>query len=190
VDESSPRKRRLFVGVALDAASRSVCVAALEQLRNTGFAAKYEAPEKLHITLAFLGWVAPMQHEDVVAAHLAAASKASPFDVVLDKVGAFPHERKPRVVYIGAREQGAAFRALAQSVHDAYIALGFEFKDDAVAHVTIARVKPPHRPLPLVEFAPIPLRIERLTLFESLPDRAYNTSRYETLAEAGLTLSS
>ena len=180
------RARRLFVGVELDATSRNACVAASERLRKTGFAAKYEAPEKLHVTLAFLGNVASARHDEVVAAQTAAAAKVAPFNVSLDKLGAFPHERKPRVVYIGAREQGAPFRALAKSVRDAYAVLGFEFDNDSVAHVTIARVKPPQRPLPLIEFAPIPLRIERLTLFESLPDRAHDTSRYETRETAPL----
>lgn len=173
------RKRRLFAGIELDATSRDACAAVCEQLRNTGLTAKYEAPEKLHVTLAFLGYVEPARYASVVEALTAAATAAS-FGVTLDRIGAFPHERKPRVVYVGAREQGAPFRALAESIREAYGRLGFEFGNDAVAHVTIARVKPPHRPLPLIEFPPIPLRIDRLTLFESLPDKARNTSRYET----------
>jgi RNA 2',3'-cyclic 3'-phosphodiesterase len=183
------RKRKLFVGIELDAESRLACSAASERLRTTGFAAKYEAPEKLHVTVAFLGYVEPSRVASVVEA-LAAAAEAGAFAVSLDKLGAFPHERKPRVVFVGAREQGAQFRALAKRVRDAYAALGFEFKDDAVAHVTIARVKPPQRPLPLIEVSPIPLWIERLTLFESLPDRANNTTRYEAVERAVLPLSS
>jgi 2'-5' RNA ligase len=179
------RKRRLFVGVELDAQSRLACVTASDRLRRAGFAATYEAPEKLHITLAFLGYVEPARFASVADA-LGSARNSASFGVVLDKIGAFPHERKPRIVYVGAREQGVQFRSLAQRVRDAYAALGFEFRNDAVAHVTIARVKPPQRPLPSIEFAPIPLRIERLTLFESLPDKAHNTSRYETLQTAPL----
>jgi 2'-5' RNA ligase len=181
------RKRKLFVGIELDAESRLACAAASERLRKTGFAAKYEAAEKLHVTLAFLGYVEPSGYANVVET-LAAAANAAAFSVTLDKVGAFPHERRPRVVFIGALEQGAPFRALAKSVRESYAALGFEFKDDAVAHVTIARVKPPQRPLPSIEVAPIPLRIEGLTLFESLPDREHNTSRYEILQTAALAL--
>jgi 2'-5' RNA ligase len=181
------RKRKLFVGIELDAESRLACAAASERLRKTGFAAKYEAPEKLHVTLAFLGYVEPSGYANVVET-LAAAANAAAFSVTLDKVGAFPHERRPRVVFIGAREQGAQFRMLAERVRDAYASLEFEFKDDAVAHVTIARVKGGRGSLPLIEFAPIPLRIERLTLFESLPDREHNTSRYEVVERAALSL--
>jgi RNA 2',3'-cyclic 3'-phosphodiesterase len=186
MDERAPRKRRLFVGIALDESARAGCAAASEELRRTGFDAKYEASEKLHVTLAFLGFVEPSRSDEIVAELIASAARSKPFSVVLDKLGAFPHERRPRVVYVGAREQGARFRALAESVRNAYLAAGFEFKNDAVAHVTIARVKESRRSLPLIELAPIPLEIRELALFESLPDPARKTSRYETVATAPL----
>ena len=175
------RKRRLFVGIELDDDARTACTAVAAQLSKTGYAARYELPEKLHVTLAFLGYVEPPRLDEILYALQAASRSASEFGVVLDKVGAFPHERKPRVVYVGAREQGAAFRRLAAGVRARYASLGFAFRDDPVAHVTIARVKPPVRPLPAIEFAAISLRVGALTLFESRPDMARNTSRYIAL---------
>jgi RNA 2',3'-cyclic 3'-phosphodiesterase len=151
-----------------------------------GFDAKYEAPEKLHVTLAFLGFVPAAYCSQITSALGSIATRSNPFAVALDKLGAFPHERKPRVVYVGAREQGAPFRELSSSVRDAYAELGFDFKSDPVAHVTIARVKERTRPLPLIDVAPFTLEITTLTLFESLPDKKRNTSRYEVLARAPL----
>jgi len=190
MDERPPRKRKLFVGIPLDAQARAACAAVAEDVRKTGLAAKYEAPEKLHATLAFLGFVEPSRVEEVTAAMKACSQRSTPFRVTLNKLGAFPHERRPRVVYLGAREQGAPFRTLAANVRDAYAALGFGFNSDPVAHVTIARVKESKRPLPLVEFAPITLDIRELALFESLPDPAHKTSRYEIIATAGLSKAS
>lgn len=187
--EPGPRKRRLFVGIALEERSRAACAAVAEEVRRTGLAAKYEAPEKLHATLAFLGFVETSRVEETRSALTSCAQRSKPFSVTLDKLGAFPHERRPRVVYIGAREQGPSFRALASDVRDAYGALGFEFHDDAVAHVTVARVKESRGPLPLVDFEPIALEIRELSLFESLPDPANRTSRYEIIATARLPVS-
>jgi RNA 2',3'-cyclic 3'-phosphodiesterase len=184
--EGAARTRRLFVGIELDAEARLRCSTVSEALRKTGLAAKFEAPEKLHVTLAFLGNAASTRIEEIAAALNSAATATAPFPVTLDKLGAFPHERKPRVVYIGAREQGASFRALAQRVRSTYAALGFPFEKDAVAHVTIARTKDPKHPLPLVEFVPIPLTIGRIALFESLFSKAHNTSRYEIVRTASL----
>lgn len=182
----NPPTRRLFVGVMLDESARAACVAAAAALRRTGFAARYEEAEKLHLTLAFLGNVDVRRYDAVASALHAAAVRCASFAISLDKLGAFPHERKPHVVFVGARDQGTPFRTLAQSVRDAYLALGFTFKDDSVAHVTIARDKEARRALPLIEFAPVAIRVDRTTLFESLFDKERNTSRYEIRATAFL----
>ena len=181
------RRRRLFAGIELDDAARSACAAAAQSLKGTGFLAKYEAPEKLHVTLAFLGNIDPGQIAAVQETMSVTASRFAPFAVTLDKLGAFPHERRPRVVFVGSRAQGAAFRLLAEALRDAYRALDFDFHDDAVAHVTIARVKDSKRPLPLVNFRAIEMPVLGLSLFESLRDPANRTTRYETVARSPLT---
>ena len=181
------KRRRLFVGIELGDAARASCAVVSEGLQRTGFAAKYEPAEKLHVTLAFLGNVAANQYEAIAAALDGVAAQTAPFGLTLDRVGAFPHERKPRVVYVGAREQSVPFQKLAQSTRDAYAALGFAFDEDPVAHVTIARVKDPRAPLRSVEFAPIALEVGLLSLFESLFEPKANTSSYEVTRMAALS---
>jgi RNA 2',3'-cyclic 3'-phosphodiesterase len=187
MDEPGARRRRLFVGIDLDGRARAGCAAVAQELRKIGFAGKYETPEKLHVTLAFLGFVEPQRYGEIAATLAGAGAATAPFILTLDKIGAFPHERRPRVVYVGAREQGSPFRSLANSVREAYARLGFEFHDDAVAHVTIARIKESKRPLPSIEFAAIRVEVRALTLFESLPDPARKTSRYEIGFQAALS---
>jgi 2'-5' RNA ligase len=177
---------RLFTGIALDETTRTGCAAAIEDLRRTGFAARFEAPEKLHVTLAFLGNADPQSYGAIVGVMEASAAATAPFEIVFDKVAAFPHERKPRVVYVGARDQGRDFRMLCARLRGGYGELGYEFKDDAVAHVTIARVKDPQRPLPLVEISPAAMKVTALTLFESIHDKEANTSRYLVSATSPL----
>ncbi len=143
--------------------------------------ARFEAPEKLHITVAFLGWVEPDAVEPVRDALARAAQNVNAFDLTLDKLDAFPHERNPRVIWIGANEEGAAFRELSRTVRDAYEELGFHFEKENVAHVTIARVKGGGAHLPLLNMTPIKLTAGELTLFESIP--AERTTRYEARAQ-------
>ncbi|HEY1977929.1 MAG TPA: RNA 2',3'-cyclic phosphodiesterase [Candidatus Baltobacteraceae bacterium] len=177
---------RLFAGIELDDTARAACGAVIEELARSGFAAKFEGLDKLHVTLAFLGNVDPERHVEIVRVMDEAAAATAPLDVALDKVGAFPHEQKPRIVYVGAREQGRDFRTVCERLRSGYAGLGFTFKDDAVAHVTVARVKDPRRPLPLVNVAPVTLRIRALTLFESVHDKEKNTSRYVVSATSEL----
>ncbi|HEX8806189.1 MAG TPA: RNA 2',3'-cyclic phosphodiesterase [Candidatus Aquilonibacter sp.] len=168
---------RLFAGIELDQRTRDACVAIQDRLRAAGFDARYEPAEKLHITLAFLGRVDPAQIGAVTRVLDDVASHHPAFALTLDKVGAFPHERRPRVIFVGSRAQGAPIRALATELRDRYGTMGFTFEDDVVAHVTIARVKGgAPRPVPLLDVAPQQLRVGRLALFESLPDK--RTTRY------------
>ncbi|HEY1881865.1 MAG TPA: RNA 2',3'-cyclic phosphodiesterase [Candidatus Cybelea sp.] len=180
------RKRRLFIGIELDDDARARCEAVADALSATGFAARFEAPEKLHVTLAFLGNVEAAHYAAIDAALGESAKRCAPFTLHLDKAGAFPNERRPRVVYVGAREQGEAYRHLAAAVQGAYAALGFTFEEDPVAHVTIARVKEASRPLPLIEVTPFTLEVRTISLFESIFDAKANTSRYEVPHRAPL----
>ena len=179
-------QRRLFAGIALREEERRACAAVAEALRRCGFAASYEDAKKLHLTLAFLGNVPEARCEQMAETLRTAVAGVAAFQILLDKTGAFPHERRPRVVYAGSRDQGAAYRSLARGVRETYAGLGFAFDGDPVAHVTLARVKNASRPLPVVEFAAIPVRIDEVRLFESLFDKAANTSRHETLASVPL----
>jgi 2'-5' RNA ligase len=177
---------RLFAGIELDDPARAACGGVIEELRRGGFAAKFEALEKLHVTVAFLGNVEAGRRDEIVGALERTAAATAPFRLSLDKVGAFPHERKPRIVYVGAREQGRDFRMLCTRLRGAYAELGFSFKQDAVAHVTVARAKEPLRPLPLVEVSAVSMNVCTLTLFESIHDQAKNTSRYEVAERRAL----
>jgi RNA 2',3'-cyclic 3'-phosphodiesterase len=168
---------KLFVGIDLDPRTRARCGEISSRLESQGLRARFEAPEKFHITLAFLGWVDAVRVESIRSALHAASASAVPFTLTLDRLGAFPHERNPHVVWVGARSQGEAFTRLARATRTEYGALGFAFDKDAVAHVTLARIKEHHAHLPLLEVKPIRLNIRELTLFESLP--AGRTTRYE-----------
>lgn len=176
---------RLFVGIELDAATREICVRAQNRLRSAGFDARYEAAEKLHVTLAFLGNLEADRLPQIERTLTEIAGQTAPYALTLDKLGAFPHERRPRVVFIGSRAQGAAFRALARALRTRFEATGFTFADDAIAHVTIARVKGGStRPLPMLDIEAAQLPIGAIALFESLADK--QTARYVVRRSAPL----
>jgi 2'-5' RNA ligase len=170
---------RLFVGIELPPAARGACAGVSRRLQAQAFPARFELVEKLHITLAFLGAVDPPEVGLVSEALESVASRSQEFVLTLDMLGAFPHENRPRIVWIGCRDQGAPFRSLACRTREAFEPLGFSFDKDAVAHVTIARVNGGRAHLPLLDVPPIPVRVEAATLFESLP--AGPTTRYEVI---------
>lgn len=177
---------KLFTGIELDEPVRAWCAAVAGRLQACGFPARFESAEKLHITLAFLGWVDAERVEAIRDVLRTAAAQTAPFSMTLDRVGAFPHERRPRVVWIGSHEQGEPFRTVSRAMQNGYANLGFRFDKDAVAHVTLARVKEGRAHLPMLDLEPIALQVTRLTLFESIPDG--RTTRYEVRDRAPLRL--
>lgn len=174
------KRLKLFAGIDLTPNVRAQCSDVIDRLRGSGLNARFETREKLHITLAFLGWVDPEAIEPARDALARIAQNAAPFDLTLDKLGAFPHERKPRVIWIGASKQGAGFRELTLTLRAAYEELGFPFEKETVAHVTLARVKGGDAHLPSLDIKPMKLSVRELTLFESIP--AERTTRYEVRA--------
>jgi 2'-5' RNA ligase len=180
------KRIKLFAGIELTPTVRKACAAIADRLRASGLNARFEAAEKLHITLAFLGWVDPEASAEISEALKRAAQSCAPFDLSLDKLGAFPHERKPRVVWVGASEQGEPFRDLSRAAREEFETLGFSFDKEPVAHVTIARVKGGVAHLPVLDIKPMKMRVTGLTLFESIP--AAGTTRYEARARFPLKM--
>ncbi len=174
---------RLFAGIELDEPTRAMCVEVQSRLQRAAFEAKYEAPEKLHVTLAFLGNVRDEQLAAVDSVLETTAALASPFEITWDRLGAFPNERRPRITFVGSRDQGTAFRTLSYGLRDRYREFGFDFQDDAVAHITVARVKGGSpRALPMLDLGLHVMVVSEIVLFESLP--AGGTTRYEVRKRA------
>lgn len=99
-------------------------------------------PHRVHLTLKFLGNVAPSRMEAIGAALGLVAENTRPFSLRPAGCGAFPSLREMRVVWIGVQGDLVALTALQQCVEDALQPLGFP-KDHRPfrAHLTIGRVK-------------------------------------------------
>jgi RNA 2',3'-cyclic 3'-phosphodiesterase len=172
-------KLRLFAAIEIDETVRSLAQNAARSLVAAGVVGKFELPEKMHVTVAFLGSTPESNLPVVVLALKDASSLCHPFTVDFDRLGAFPNERRPRVVWIGPSQENIAFAACACHVREAFARLGFSFEHDASAHITICRPKfVPLRRLPALGTSAT-LHVRGLTLFRSIP--AGRTTRYEAL---------
>ncbi|MHB8433838.1 MAG: RNA 2',3'-cyclic phosphodiesterase [Candidatus Tyrphobacter sp.] len=177
---------RLFIGIAIDDQTRIACASVATRLDGCGVNARFVDPENYHMTLAFLGSVDSGRLCDIVAATRSVAQRHAPFLLAFDRIGAFPHERKPRVIFVGSRGADNAYRVLSAQVREVCAALGYGSENDAVAHVTLARV--PGRvktTLPLLEIDPFTVAVDALTVFDSVPRDG--KTRYEKRAAFPLT---
>ncbi|HEX6976560.1 MAG TPA: RNA 2',3'-cyclic phosphodiesterase [Vicinamibacterales bacterium] len=138
---------RLFVGVALDPAVTERAAAAADALRaelgasDIRIQARWIPRENLHITLFFIGEIAP-DRVDRVKEALSPALASQAFELELAGLGAFPPSGVPRVFWIGIARGGDPLAALHREVSDRLSAAGCGREARPYsAHLTIARVK-------------------------------------------------
>jgi 2'-5' RNA ligase len=132
---------RAFIAIDLPDDVRAAIAKAQADLRQTvGVKISWAKVENLHLTLQFLGDVEESAVEAIRAALAGIAGDHAPFELKVAGAGAFPDERRPRVLWIGC-EHGE-LTALAKSVHAAMRPLGFEPEQrEFTAHLTLGRVK-------------------------------------------------
>lgn len=96
----------------------------------------------MHLTLAFIGDVDDRVAAAAVRALEDAAARIAPFRGRLGEAGAFPNDRRPRVIWIGLAEGAEQVRDAAARVRGALDEQSVPFKDaPPVAHLTIARLR-------------------------------------------------
>jgi 2'-5' RNA ligase len=114
---------------------------AVEVARSDRATGVTSAPE--HLTLRFLGEIAPTDVPRASAALTPVAARFAPFEITLEGVGAFPSSAQPRVVWQGVERGRAELEALANAVREALApAFGVE-PGRFVAHLTLFRVRSP-----------------------------------------------
>ena len=97
--------------------------------------------DKIHLTLAFLGPVAPEK-----ALEAARSVRAKVHVLPMEKAQYWKHNR---IVWAGPRETPATLAALVVSLHESLRRAGYGLEDRPfAAHVTLLRSAPPPRELP------------------------------------------
>lgn len=121
-----PRSLRLFI--AIDPPRETVVAATrmIDRLMRAGVEAAWSDPQRLHLTLHFLG----DDVDDATLHHIClamdeAAATRSPFRLAFGGVGVFPDVRRPRVVWLGIRGGVADLGQLYDALADRLSPLGF-----------------------------------------------------------------
>jgi RNA 2',3'-cyclic 3'-phosphodiesterase len=125
---------RLFIALTLPTAVRDVIAALAQPLPGVN----WTRPEQLHMTLRFLGEVPDKQIEPMIE-RLTKVTVA-PFILPVENVGAFPPNRPPRVLWIGAGSGHPRLFQLRQRIDDALLGSGLQLDVRTFhPHVTLAR---------------------------------------------------
>lgn len=105
-------------------------------------AVRWVKPDRMHLTVRFLGDTAVSQLPQIATNLTNATQKHDPFSLQLSHLGCFPNERRPRVIWVGMKGDTDALVKLKRDVDAALAPLGWEVeKRPFRAHLTLGRVK-------------------------------------------------
>ena len=157
------RKIRTFVGVALPAGTIAQLAVAQREMRKVAdglrVIASWEKPEKMHVTLKFLGDVLEARLDDLSRALDDVASRQRVFAFELEGVGGFPVGKSPQIVYAAITFGSEALASLAGEVDAAVAAFGIAPETRPFhGHVTLARVRKAPKSMRAATIAPASTR--------------------------------
>lgn len=178
---------RTFVALRPGARQREAIATAIRRLAQANPASRpgergpvrWIEPERVHLTLAFLGELEPEAVASTVRISRAVADSSPAFDWAPSGFGAFPTRRRARVVWIGVEPGGDAIRELHASLARALRREGLleDRGPPFTPHLTVGRVRGRGRPVHLPDVEPGPAdRADEVTVFASdlRPEGAYH----------------
>ena len=131
---------RLFVALDIPEAVRTAVESLIGELKPLDDSWKWVRAANLHVTLKFLGEVAPGKLAKTVEA-LRTAPTPGPVALNFRRLGFFPNERRPRVLWVGM-DAPQSLIGLAAAVEAALAGVGFPREEREFApHLTLARSK-------------------------------------------------
>ena len=187
-------KIRTFICIEIPQEIISLLGIMQDRLRSESRGARWTRPEGIHLTLKFLGDIAPDRIEPITQAVTRAVANIPEFTLILDQPGVFPNSRKPKVLWVGLKDPSEQLIACHSDIEKALVPLGFPPEERRFSpHLTLARLKFPNDATTLIsqlgreKIDPIEFTAHEVVIKKSdlRPDGAVYTS----LRNIGLSLS-
>lgn len=146
----APALLRGFIAIELSSALRGQLAAVIARLTQTTppRSVNWDRPEKIHLTLKFLGEIPVADLSRIQDALTTAARAVAPFSFAVTGLGCFPNLKQPRVVWAGlAASDAPHVIELQKSVEAELARLGYPRDNRPFSpHVTMGRVRREVRP--------------------------------------------
>ena len=121
------------MAVAISEAIRGKLTEIQARLKGTGADVGWVAPDKIHLTILFLGHVFELQASALAAATDGIAARCRPCTLEVKGIGYFGRPQSPRVIWAGLAGAMQALLALQREIAEAAKQTGI-FTDDKPFH--------------------------------------------------------
>ncbi|MCC6545175.1 MAG: RNA 2',3'-cyclic phosphodiesterase [Nitrospirae bacterium] len=133
---------RCFIAVSLPEELKSKISCIQEKLKAAGADVSWTRKEGMHLTLKFLGDKDEVKIPDIKKALDMAVDGIVPFSLSVSGLGIFPDMRRPRVVWVGLKEEGDNVIRLQKGVEAELKKRGFPAEGRSFTpHITLGRIR-------------------------------------------------
>jgi 2'-5' RNA ligase len=113
-----------------------------EDLKSSHADVRWVNPEKIHLTLKFFGNIEESKIEPIVTSIGGPIQTTPPFLLKVRGVGAFPHLKNPRVIWMGLVDGKEVLTHFQKQLEEALEKIGFAPEERAFhPHLTLGRMK-------------------------------------------------
>jgi 2'-5' RNA ligase len=133
---------RVFIAIEIDSEIKNKLSEYLSKLKRTGADVKWVAPENIHLSLKFIGYIEKETLINLNKIINDAVSCIGPFSISIGNIGAFPSLKKPRVIFVCVQERGNNLLKIYEKLDKGVEQLGIKRESKKyVGHITLGRVK-------------------------------------------------
>ncbi|QPJ66635.1 MAG: RNA 2',3'-cyclic phosphodiesterase [Candidatus Nitrohelix vancouverensis] len=139
---SETNRIRLFLATQVPPKVILALSEAQDNFRKLKVKASWVRRENMHITLKFLGDIAPDTTSSLIHSMTSVGKRSSQFNIAPDKITLYPDESKPRILAVVFNDSEGQMAQLHQNIEDALVRQGIA-KDSRsfTPHLTLGRFK-------------------------------------------------
>ena len=142
IESVNQEQIRCFVEIEIPEAIQTLLTSAQEELRKDIRGASWVKRGNIHLTLKFLGDVAPNQISVIKNAIEQVADTRSPFSMEIGGIGAFPNLTRPRIIWASVKTGADEIIAIAREIDIGLSRHGYERDEKPFSpHLTLSRLK-------------------------------------------------
>jgi 2'-5' RNA ligase len=166
---------RSFLAIEIPGAIQKKIEEVQEDLKSSRADVRWVSPEKIHLTLKFFGNIEESRIDPIVRSIGGPIQTTSSFFLKVRGIGAFPHLKNPRVIWMGLVDEKEILTHFQKQLEEELEKIGFESEERTFhPHLTLGRTRTSKGREELIsriekhkeeEFGD--LQIERMVLFKS-----------------------
>lgn len=133
---------RVFVAIDLSSEALLELERFIDTLSSKRWPVRWENPDKLHLTLFFVGSVEEEKIEAITNGVMRGVEGVPAFSIRMGKLGVFPDFVQPRVIWLGVKGDQPTLVHLRKQLAERLVVAGFADEKRAwLPHLTVGRIE-------------------------------------------------